>query len=279
MGGWVVDFFTTLRVLLRRWYILLPCLALTVAGGWFITSSMEPVFESKASVVLLGPNVGREGEVNPYLDFGGSLETTALVLSNNLSSEPAANRLFDAGAKGTYLIVTPGGPVVNVEAKGRNEVEAIQTANVVVAALADELRVRQEQAGAPQGSFIRAELVVSPETAAFKIGSRLRVLVAVAVLGIAASLSLTFAFESVARSRSKAPAPVDRRVVELRDLNATSSSQTRGGGVLKLQPRGRQRRSTKTTTEPADAHGTIDEAEADRVLQQRPPGAWLVSLD
>ena len=268
-----------LRVLVRRWYVIVPMLLMTALGGWLVTSMMEPEYESTASLVLLGPNMGKEGAVNPYLDFGGSHETTAFVLASNLSSETVVERLYEAGATGTYLVTASGGPIIGVQATGRDEAEAMRTGQVVVTAVTDELRVLQERAGGPPESFLRAETVLYPDTASFRVGSKIRVLVAIGVLGIAASLSVTFAFESISRARQQRRMELAQpKVVRLNGKGASPAARDAARiAVVPSDDRGRRSSAARATAGEDRRRG--DGADVERVLQERPPGAWIVTLD
>jgi hypothetical protein len=200
-----MDLWTALQVLARRWYVFVPLLLLTGLLGYVVTNSMAPVYEVQSSVVLLGPDSPDKGGVasNPYLNFDGSLETTAQVLASTLASDAYVKQLHDQGASGDFVVSTPGGPIVSVVADGVSGDEAVKTAKVVIAGLRSELESRQLAVGAPAKALIRAETVVPPTSASYKIGSRVRVLAALGVVGVAGSVFLTFAFESLARSRRR----------------------------------------------------------------------------
>lgn len=200
-----MDLWTSLRVLARRWYVFGPLLLLTVVIGYVVTTSMAPVYEVQSSVVLLGPDSTGKGGVasNPYLNFDGSLETTAQVLASTMGSDAYVKQMYDKGASGEFVVSTPGGPIVSVVADGVSGEEAVRTAQVVIAGLRSELESRQVAVGAPTNSLIRAETVVPPTSASYKIGSRVRVLAALGVVGVAGAVFLTFAFESLARARGR----------------------------------------------------------------------------
>ena len=211
-----MDLFTTIRILLRRWYVVLPALLLTAGGAAFTMKTVSPSYEATGAVVLLGPATAGApvaGEptpppVNPYLEFGGALETTGEILSRSLMSESTVERLAKQGATATYEVGTGsegGSPIVNVIATGPDETAAKRTVSIVIAEVRNELERRQEAAGAPASQFIRVEDVTVPTNAARMAGSTLRAVAAVMALGLALSFGLGFMAEAIAVRRAGGP--------------------------------------------------------------------------
>ena len=214
-----MDLFTTIRILFRRWYVVLPALLLTVGGAAFTFKTVAPSYEATGAVVLLGPATAGApvaGEpspppVNPYLEFGGALETTGLILSRSLMSEATVTRLATQGASATYEVGTGsdgGSPIVNVIATGADEAAAKRTVTIVIAEVRNELKRRQEAAGAPASQFIRVEDVTVPTNATKMAGSTMRAVAAVMALGLALSLGLGFMAEAIAVRRAGGPPAV-----------------------------------------------------------------------
>ena len=208
-----MDLFTTIRILLRRWYVVLPALLLTAGGAAFTMKAVSPSYEATGAVVLLGPATAGApvvGEptpppVNPYLEFGGALETTGEILSRSLMSEATVERLAKQGATATYEVGTGsegGSPIVNVIATGPDEADAKRTVSIVIAEVREELKRRQEAAGAPASQFIRVEDVTVPTHATKMAGSTLRAVAAVMALGLALSFGLGFMAEAIAVRRA-----------------------------------------------------------------------------
>ncbi|MDQ3932799.1 MAG: chain length determinant protein, partial [Actinomycetota bacterium] len=65
-----MDLVTFLRVLLRRWDVVLPGLLLTVVTVMAAGASVSPEYEAEGSVLLLGPATSTSSQgavaVNPY---------------------------------------------------------------------------------------------------------------------------------------------------------------------------------------------------------------------
>src|SRR3954452_4636290 len=213
-GRGIVDFATTLRILLRRWYVVLPALAATGVGEFLAMQAVTPQYESSGSLVLLWPATGSpvQGEVTPqvnaYLEFGGALATTAEVLSKAVLSDNAAKRLARAGATAEYEVGTGtegGSPIINIVATGSSPRIATRTVQEIAKLLTAELERRQVAAKAPRSQFIRVEVVAPPAEPKELLGSKLRVGSAVVALGVALTFSVAFLVEGSAdRRRRKA---------------------------------------------------------------------------
>lgn len=200
-----MDLWTSLQVLARRWYVFIPLLIVTAAAGYVTTVAMAPVYAVNSSVVLLGPQDPDAGAAaaNPYLNFDGSLETTAQLLVSSFASDAYVKQLQGRGASGDFAVSSPGGPIVDIVSHGATPDEAKATAEVVTSSLRSDLKDRQLSVGASDKALIRVQTLVPPTNASYEIGSRVRVLAALGVVGIAGSVFLTFAFESLARARTR----------------------------------------------------------------------------
>jgi hypothetical protein len=215
-----VDLLTTIRILLRRWFVVVPALLLTAGAAYLTLQTVKPSYEATGAVVLLGPATAgapvpgepSPPQVNPYLEFGGALETTALIVSRSLMSEAAVTRLAEKGATAVYEVGTGsdgGSPLVNVIATDPDEAVALRTVEVLITEVGAELERRQAAARAPRSQFIRAETVTTPTRATPLSGSSLRAVAAVGALGLAASFGLGFLAEAVAVRRRRPRAAVE----------------------------------------------------------------------
>ena len=213
-----MDLLTTIRILLRRWFVVVPGLLLTAGAAYYAMQAVSPSYEAAGAVVLLGPATAGapvKGEptpppVNPYLEFGGALETTGEILSRTLMSQAEVDKLYAKGATATYEVGTGsegGSPIVNVIATDTDEAVAIRTVGIVAAEVRAELQRRQAAAGAPASQFIRVEDVTIPTKATKMAGSTMRAVAAVMALGLAVSFGLGFMAEAIAVRRSAPHAP------------------------------------------------------------------------
>ncbi len=202
-----MDLVTFLRVLLRRWDVVLPGLLLTLVTVMAAGTSVDPEYEAEGSVLLLGPSTSTSSQgavaVNPYLSFNSSLESSAAIVAESMSSGETVRELADAGATAGYKVShTQKTPILTVSARGPSKELVLYTADLVLQRLQEDLATRQEEAGAPAATLIRSQ-VLSPPRAAMHAGNRPRVMTAVGAVGLGTTIMLAFAVESLATWRNR----------------------------------------------------------------------------
>ena len=154
-----MDLFTTIRILLRRWFVVVPALLVTAGAAYYAMQAVAPAYEATGAVVLLGPATAgapvagepNPAPVNPYLEFGGALETTGEIVSRTLMSEATVSKLAKKGATAAYEVGTGsegGSPIINLIATDADEQMARKTVNVLITEVSTELERRQAAAGA-----------------------------------------------------------------------------------------------------------------------------------
>jgi hypothetical protein len=233
-----VDFLTTLRVLLSRWYVVVPALALTALAVTFTARTAAPSWQATGTVVLLGPAAtgevmpgsGEPVRMNPYLEFGGALEVAADVMSKVMSGDTMVERLRAKGATAPYEVgtgVDGASPVINVIATGDDPDQAKVTVQVVIRELRAELSRRQAAVGAPRAQFIRVEQVTTPGTAKRLMGSTLRAAAAVLALGVVLTFALAFLADALGERR----AARRRRATTMASRRVPGTGQARDGGT------------------------------------------------
>ena len=200
-----MDFWKTLLVLVRRWYVAVPALLVSAGLAAMAYQSIPPKYEATGSVVLLTPTHGATGSTreagpaNPLLSFDGSLETTAQLLTQVLLSPAVAEQLADQGGTADYQVgdANIGGPFVNVVATGRSPAEVQHTVTLVLNRARQELLERESKLNAPRSSFISVEDVVRPTEVRKLVGGKMKGAGAALALGLAASLGSAFMIESI----------------------------------------------------------------------------------
>ena len=203
-----MDFWMTIRVLLRRWYIALPVfvVSLGLAGAVFFSVSAQ--YESTATIVLTSPSTGAtvgaagssSGEkINPLLAFDGSLTTSAQIVIETLKDPAILKQYENVDGMPAEVAVGNGqlaGPfIVVVVTAGSAEAASKTTASVLDLAR-KELADRQQSLQAPASTYIRADSVVSPTPGKALIGGKVRYAAVALVLGLIAGLTAAYGYES-----------------------------------------------------------------------------------
>jgi capsular polysaccharide biosynthesis protein len=205
-----VDFWKTIVVLVRRWYVALPALVVSLLLAAMVFQSIPPKYQSTGSVVLLTPPKGasassKDPATNPLLNFGGSLQITAQLVTQVLLSPETATQMAAAGGGTDYQVgdADTGGPFINVVATASSAAQAKHTVELLLQTARQDLIDRQTRLGAPKGSFIAVEDAVVPTDAIQLNGNRLRGAAAALALGLCASLASAFIIESILESRQQ----------------------------------------------------------------------------
>ncbi|MEU7475920.1 hypothetical protein AB0A63_08040 [Lentzea sp. NPDC042327] len=207
-----MDFWKTIKVLLRRWYVALPVLLLSLGGAGVVFASVPPEYESTGTDLLTVPKAGAtldpskpSGIINPLLAFDASLTTTAQLLTQVLL-DPAVYAQLTRNNPDIECEAGDGGlrgPFVQVVCKAPTPEAARATVDGAFKRLSQELVERQRKLGAPESTFINVETVVAPTEATLLVGGKLRAAGAALALGLAASLTSAYMIESFMLRRKK----------------------------------------------------------------------------
>lgn len=214
-----MDFWRTIVVLFRRWYITVPAFFATLGLAAAAYSAVPIQYESGTILVLTTPLTGGTESTspddpnpvtNPLMDFDRSLALAASVIIQQLRSSETANALgITPGATTGYVVnngssnpeLLESGPFIFVTGTAASP-EAAQDITTKVAAMATEiLAARQEQLNAPASTHIEMQVVVAPTAGQPLNGSSLRAAAGAGGLAALASLAAVYGFESLMTHR------------------------------------------------------------------------------
>jgi hypothetical protein len=216
-----MDFWKTLGVLLRRWYVAVPVfgVSLLIAGGVFLKTPTQ--YESTGTIVLTAPTAGAvtalnpaqaSGPGNPLLDFQGSLTITTQLLIQSLSSPSVGQQIAqEGGATSTYQAGdgNTGGPFVVIVATANSPQEAELTVSLALKYAQDELNARQKNLNAPPSTYIGTQSVVSPTQATTKITNKVKDGGIALVVGLILSVAAAYGVDSWTSRRRRKRAVAD----------------------------------------------------------------------
>ncbi|RZS40906.1 hypothetical protein EV193_103221 [Herbihabitans rhizosphaerae] len=207
-----MDFWKTVLVLLRRWYIAVPVFLVTIGVAVGVYAAVPMRYESTGTVVLTSPANGANSEAvrlrgvtNPLLSFDVSLGVSASIVIQSLST-PEVRKQLGAGGSDTAYEITGGeigGPFIIVTAESTSEPGSKALVERVLARVNKELSDRQTALQAPRGTFIGVEQVVMPTLPEAQRGGKLRAGGVALALGLIATLGAAFALESIQQARAR----------------------------------------------------------------------------
>jgi len=224
-----VDFWQTVQVVFRRWYITFPAFLGALGVAALVYGSVPTQYVSTSVILLTTPRTGPTERIdakhpdeitNPLLNFEQGLSLSASMLIQALGSPETVAKLGISPDGGTSYKVTKGstnpellesGPFVFIEGTSMRPQDAQDIVRRVSAIASQELAARQKQLNAPASTYITLSEVVpatAPEPLKVK---KLRATGAAGVLASLAGLAAAFAFEDLAtrqrlrRSSSRGP--------------------------------------------------------------------------
>ncbi len=203
-----MEFWTSVRVLRRRWYVLVPCLVVFAMAAGLVVKKVKPSYQASGSIVFLPTQAGTatDPNVNPYQALDSSTAIFANVIAQDLVTNTFKDSLVAAGASPTYTVTPPVGstPVLALSTTAATPEAALHSYHLLIRALDKELIVRQTGVATP-GSFIKESQIAQPQHATEIIGAKIKALIVVVAIGLIVSLGLTFLADSMllARARNK----------------------------------------------------------------------------
>jgi hypothetical protein len=218
-----MDFWQTMVVLVRRWYIAVP----TAIGSLLLTAVaytfVPPQYESGAVLALTTPLAGgtvapsiREPTslTNPLTNFDRSLSLTGSIIIQEMNtSSTAADLGVQPGGAVTYAVsngsanpeLLETGPFVFVQGIGPTPEAAEAITSRVVEKVVEVLDARQEALRAPDPTRILPQVVVPVTEARPLTGSSARAAAAALGIAVTASLFAVYGFESFATRTRRRP--------------------------------------------------------------------------
>ncbi|WP_420749511.1 hypothetical protein [Rhodococcus sp. O3] len=199
-----MDLFDVARSCFRRWYVLLPLLAISVWYSYSVYSSVQPVYYANTVIGLAPPSVRQDspsagGEIrrNGLLDVGGA-SLVANLTALGLREPTVVDRVVAAGGSPDYTAKAfptpppnPQLPMVFVEQTSSDPAEVTKTLELVAAQAEVTLRTLQQQARVPEDQMVTPFVVTPPGTPVAAMPTRTRSTIAILAAGTGLSILVT----------------------------------------------------------------------------------------
>lgn len=236
-----MDFFDSVRVLLRRWYVVLLGLLLLGGAAYYAIAVVPTNYQARAQYVLLLPaGSPGPGAINPYLNLNGGLTFAASLIASDIGTKAAIEELADAGFTSTYTIglSTGAGPVLEVSASGTDPDDVLATRDAVLTRFDQELDELQAIPGIPSRQRIFSRTNAVDPVAEAVPGAKKKALLLIVALGGTLTLIAAFTVDGLLRRRSRtartsaetqpAPEPEPHLEPASNTHDTLPASQTRG---------------------------------------------------
>ena len=214
-----MDFWQTVRVVFRRWYITFPAFLGALGVAALVYGSVPTQYVSTSVLLLTTPRTGPTEQIdakhpneitNPLLNFEQGLSLSASMLIQTLSTpdavaslgiSPGGDTSYEVNNGSTNPELLQSGPFVFIEGTSTSPEDAQDIVRRVSALAPKDLAMRQKELDAPTSTYITVTEVVPPTTPAPLKVKKLRAAGAAGTLAVLASLAAAFAFESIASHR------------------------------------------------------------------------------
>lgn len=207
-----MDLFTILGTCLRRWYVVLPVLAIS---GYFAMGAYQQVesqYTASTSIVIL-PSQALPSEAdavetptldNPYAGSGGP-KLAAAVLAKNINSSSFRDRLgIVPGDTSTFeSTVAQAQPIITVDVTGSSPEAVTATLDAVTQSARVVLNEFQAMAEAPEAKRYLVAAAVPASDATDVTPSRWRTSGAILVVGAGVAALLAVALDAALTARRR----------------------------------------------------------------------------
>lgn len=187
MGDGVGMLASSIRILVRRWRLMIVALMVGLWAGAGTAWLLPPQQQSSAAVLFVPAlkQPGVDGPTNPLLALTGSVGVVASVVQIAVTDDKTQLQLVAAGHTAPYQVVPNlgenAGPILLVSAQSSNAAAAQGTRDAVVATISDTLRALQDARGVPPDLRVNAVVLTSDPTV--KTSHKVQIQMGVAVTG------------------------------------------------------------------------------------------------
>jgi capsular polysaccharide biosynthesis protein len=233
------------RAVVRRWYITVPGLLLSLAIAGITFTLIPPQYTSSGVAVLVQPKEPGSNTYNPLLNFNSSLNTTALIMQQALNAPEAAIELGLTPGEDSFTVKNidsvgggSGQPFISVAAQSSIPAKSAEIVTNVLDRARGELVARQSGLHVSSQNVIRLDNVVDATAPKVVPGVPLAVAGVALILGLAVTIFAACALDRwiVARVMRRRSAVHASRVATMSLFQYPESSQV--DDELPVTPRG-----------------------------------------
>ncbi len=199
-----MDLESAIKVLLRRWLVVLIGLVLTVGVGAYLYINSPPSYQSTARMLLLLPSDARgaDADGSPFLFIPSGLNVLARLVAVVPQSREFRADMIEKGFPSAYEVgVDPTTPIITVSVEGPDPVNVRETRDQLTAAIASELLRVQEDEGAPEKQTAHARVYAAESEPEQLSGSGLRGVLALTAVGALITLLAAFTVDRLSHLR------------------------------------------------------------------------------
>jgi hypothetical protein len=190
-----MDLGSAVRVLLRRWLVLVIGLMLTLGAAAYLYTQTPPRYQATARMLLLLPAEARGAESadSPFLYLPNGLQVLAEIVATAPNSRAFHDTMTAAGLTSQYeLGIDPGSPTITISVEGSDAGNVIASRDRVIQGVKDELLTVQREEKSPSRQLAHARVYAIEDTPHLVQGDRTRG--TLTALGVGGLITLLAAF-------------------------------------------------------------------------------------
>ncbi|MEU5940871.1 hypothetical protein ABZ807_17140 [Micromonospora sp. NPDC047548] len=204
-----MDLWDLTKLLLRRWYIALPMLVVSLGTAVLVSSSVEPDYSASGHLQLIPPRgapakPGKEPQAvrNPWLDLGFNATGQAAIIR---VQEKAVLDELEAQGLTSNIAVTMAyqTPMFSIEAVGHSPEQATRSVQYVMKLLDEEIARSQQQYGVTPDASITTLALDKGENVTTVTSKVKRVVAVAGALGLLITAAGTIAIDAILRRRAR----------------------------------------------------------------------------
>lgn len=205
-----MDFWEFLRILLRRWYVVVPVLLVAAGLGVTLPERVPPTYTATGTMLVVGPNDGATEVDNPFraVGLGGNAEALAILAGDKASKSAVES----AGLSTAYSVeqVSLNSPTLVVEAEAGSPEAATETVDFLIDEISTRFEALQAGAAVEPPAFLQVQRLSGEAVPAAVYTGRLRTLLLIAVVGVVTAAMAALAVEGWARRSGRRPSRLRR---------------------------------------------------------------------
>jgi hypothetical protein len=258
-------FTDVIKVLLRRWYVVLLGLLLVFGGLVYAVRTVPTQYQATGEVLILLPPkaTGPNTPTNPYMNLSPGLVTTATLIAAQLNNNVNHAKVLKAGFDSEYALgVAPDtGPLLVITAKDVNPAAATKTMEEVLGLVGEQLDRMQADLGIPENQYMYTRRNDTAHPAEALPGSKIRAGGVIGGGGMVMTVVAAFLLDGLLRRRKLRHVEGSESAETVPQIDATRSRR-RGrdpGDAEPEQPRAPRTRP-RAVPEPASQAKTTTTA-------------------
>jgi hypothetical protein len=205
-----MDLLDLLKMMVRRWYVAVPVVVVTLGIALFVGSQIRPEYKASSAVLLIPPTTRQTQPVgppsasprpgNPWVQVGEDAMAQALKIS--VSTKEARDRVSKAGGDPAYEVgLVTRSSILTFDVTTTSEDRARATMKAVIDLVRTEVANRQAQYKPKPGEDITAQVLDPGDNVQPSRSNVLRAEIVIVGIGILLAAAATVMFDAVQRRR------------------------------------------------------------------------------